>query len=250
MSKKIMRYSILRYTPVKAAGEFINLGVLFVDENDGRLQFSYIKKMKRLAAFDDELDINGVRRLLKSINNDANEKMDERDFVLDEFIQYYLNGFVFSKPKNIVYDDFSEMVKMLEKTFLRFDYEKHERLSKESEQKIFRQLCKAQKVKIKSGYETKGQFDEKVKYDFATNDYYIKIFDYSERKNLSYAINSAKLWAWNACHADKKLIIIYRYDEQNYTTNNEFVSIMKIFESANVQTFDVLQMDEVISMVS
>ena len=78
--------------------------------------------MSRLSVFDDEIDINCVQRLLISIDANARQKMKEWSFELEEFIQYYLNGFVFSKPKKIVYEDFDNMVKMMEKTFLKYDY--------------------------------------------------------------------------------------------------------------------------------
>lgn len=250
MSRRIMRFSVLRYTPSRAAGEYINIGVLFVDEQEHFIHFSSIKRMSRLSAFDDEVDVKGVQRLLKSIEREVVKKMDNNDFLLKDFIQYYLNGYVFSEPKKIVYDDFDKMVAMLERTYLKFDFEKKERSNRRDENQLFKKMCVAQKIDIQSNCETMGEFDEKVKYDFATKDYYIKIFDYEGKKNLVHSINSAKLWAWNAEHADKPLIILYRYSEAKETSNKDFRAIMSIFESAKIKTFDISQMDKVVSLVS
>ncbi len=126
MSKGTMEYSVLRYTPSKFAGEYINLGVLFADDTDSNARFSHINKMDRLSSFDNNVDIEGVRRLLESIDKDVHKMSAENKFILEDFIKYYINGFEFSKPKKAVYEEYDEMVDMLSQSYLRFDGSKAE----------------------------------------------------------------------------------------------------------------------------
>lgn len=122
MADKCLTYSVFRYVPSKMAGESINLGVLYVDEQNKKAQFSSIKKTSRLCSFDDEVDSKSVLELLKSIEKDV--EREHLDFSLDSFIKFYINSFCFDKPQKVSYDDFEDKVEQLNKIFLRFEYEK------------------------------------------------------------------------------------------------------------------------------
>ena len=63
--KKLLKYSVLRYSPSTIAGEKINLGIMFYDIPSGYREFKYSKKFSRLATFDDEIDLTMVKKLLK-----------------------------------------------------------------------------------------------------------------------------------------------------------------------------------------
>ena len=55
MMDKVMKYSVLRYSPRAKVGEAINLGVLVFDEENRLADFFYATKRNRVEAFDDEI---------------------------------------------------------------------------------------------------------------------------------------------------------------------------------------------------
>ena len=58
-----------------------------------------------------------------------------------------------------------------------------------------------------------GKYNEQIRYDFVTDDYVIKVFDF-ENKDLTRIIPSVKTWAYNAreLKEEKKSIFLYDSD--------------------------------------
>lgn len=238
--EKILKYSVLRYSPSTVAGEKINLGIIFFDEQNDRREFKYSKKFARLANFDDEINIAIVKKLLQTIKDEVEGNLFTYDkFDIEEYTKYYVNDFSFDKPKVIKYDVWEEMIERLNKTYFRFDYDKSERPSSAEDKKLIEQLICTQGKNLKKDQYVYGICDDKIKYDIVTEDYNIKIFDF-DGKNLNLLINNAKTWAWNSMYGDaKKHIIIYRYNDSNSKYSKEFQIIMKIFQTAKANVFDI-----------
>lgn len=238
--KHILKYSVLRYSPSKIAGEKINLGIIFVDEEHDFRHFRYTKKLSRLTNFDDEIDLKMVKALLKGIEEDVKGTLFTKNFDIDAYTKYYINDFCFETPKMIPYTDLDGMIEKLNKTYFRFDYEKKERPSKEDDRKLIESLITAKGKSIKRNEYVLGSFDERIRYDIVTDDFKIKIFDF-DNKNLNKLINSAKSWAWNCMFdSEKKSVIIYRYSEDSDERSRaEFETIMKIFKSAEANIYDI-----------
>ena len=70
MFEKILKYSVLRYSPSMLSGERINLGILFSEESTGYHSFYYTKNFNRLKSFDDDLDKSVVKTLLAGIEKE------------------------------------------------------------------------------------------------------------------------------------------------------------------------------------
>lgn len=249
--EKILKYSVLRYSPSSVAGEKINLGIIFCDENRGYREFRYSKKFSRLSSFDDEINVTLVRRLLQTIKDDVEGNLFTYDkFDMEEYIKYYVNDFFFDKPKLIKYDSWEEMIERLNKTYFRFDYDKVNRPSKVDDRKLIEQLISTQGKKFKKEQYVYGMCEDKIKYDIVTDDYNIKIFDF-DNKNLNSVINSAKSWAWNSMFGDsKKTIIIYRYDDSLSKYTEEFKIIMNIFRKAKANIYDIEEGMELIQSLN
>lgn len=237
---KLLKYSVLRYSPSKVAGEKINLGILFCDMESDYKEFKYSKKFSRLSAFDDEIDIGMVKKLLQSISDDVSGNLFSYDeFDIEQYTKFFINDFTFEKPKLIEYDDLAEMVKKLHKTYFRFEYDKTERPSKEDDKVMIAKMILAEGKNVKRDKSLYGSCNEKITFDLVTDDYCIKIFDF-DGKNLKKLVNSAKTWAWNAMQYDKyKLIIIYRYTEEESKYKDEFKIIMNIFNRSNTRVYDI-----------
>lgn len=249
MGEKILKYSVLRYKPSSLSGESINLGVLYQSEVDDFVSFKYIQRMGRLSHFDDEIDIRIVMNFLKSINQEVTALAKKGEFNLDTFIMYYTNGFCFDKSQVIFYDDIGRTIEYVDDVYLRFDKIASERKHKGvSDQKLLADLFKANDIKVKKNSLSYGKFNEPIRYDFETDTLCVKFFDF-DKKNLSNSIRAAKIWAWNGMYSKKDLIIVYRYENEDYVNSKDFEIIMKIFESAGIKTCNVSRMEDILKRV-
>ena len=122
---KTLKYSTLRYSPSGISGEQINLGIIFYEEKEKIRKFRFIKNFKRLEAFDDEVDANVVKILLKGIKEDVEDK--SKEFCMEEYIKYYVNAFNFSEVRTSLYENVEETMEQLFKMYFRFEYKEKER---------------------------------------------------------------------------------------------------------------------------
>lgn len=242
MVDKCLSYSVFRYVPSKIAGESINIGVLYVDEVSKKAKFSSIKKTNRLCNFDDEIDSKSVLELLKSIEKEVEKS--NLDFSIDAFIKFYINSFCFDKPQKIYYEDFEAKVEQLNKVFLRFEYEKSERATRNDEKKLLAEILRTRVGDVKKSMPIIGSCGEKITYDFELPNAYIKFFDFNG-KDLSKTINSAKTWAWNGMNSKKKLVIVYSFADEESVYHQEFATIQKIFELAKIETLKLEDIDKI-----
>ena len=240
MREKLLKYSVLRYSPSTVAGEKINLGIIFYDMESGYREFKYSKKFSRLSSFDDEVNLAMVKKLLQSIADDVEGNLFTYDkFDIEQYTKYFVSDFSFERPKTIKYENLEDMINRLHKTYFRFEYDKKERPTKEDDKAIIEKLISADGKLVKKDEYIIGSCNEKIKYDLVTDDICIKIFDYDD-KNLNKLVNSAKTWAWNASHEEEKeVFIIYRYNEEVSRYHEEFKIIMDIFGKSNVKVYDI-----------
>lgn len=245
---KILLFSVLRYSPSKVSGEYINLGVLYSDPTTNKASFSYTQKRKRLEEFDDTVDSKQVFSMLKSIKQEVRDLTNKDSFNIEKYTRYYINNFCFDTVQKIVFDDFEERIRQLDRTFLRFDYEKDDRLTQKEDEQLLSDMFVAKNLSfVKSKYVI-GKYKEKIKYDFITDEFYIKYFDF-DRKQLNRNINIMKTWAWNATHTDKDIIIIFRYSDEDIKYIEDFKIMMKILKDAKIKTYRIDKIESLINDV-
>lgn len=235
-----LRYSVLRYSPSKVAGETINLGIIYVDEKNDLREFRHTKKLSRIKSFDDEVSLGTVKALLKGIEIDVNQSLLNRQFSLDEYIKFYINNFFFDEPKLIYYENWDETVERINKIHFRFDYEKKDRPSREDDIKMLGELLCEKNLSVKKNFRKPGRFNEAIRYDYVSDKHKIKVFDF-DGKDLNKLINTAKSWAWNCMtDPDQNTCIIYRYSNQDDLKQQEyFKEIGKIFDYAHAKFYDI-----------
>jgi len=207
---KVMKYSVLRYSPRLNVGEAINLGILVSDEENRLADFYYSTKRSRVEAFDDEIGYARVLKLLKSIKKDIEEfDKKKQEFDMNQYIKYYINAFYFEKPTTINYDSYEETALRLKKLFLWFDFEKKDRFTKEDSVKAFKEMIQRDGMKVYHRKSDIGEYEDEIHYDLQTEKYNIVLFDLNER-NLSKQVNSAKLWSWNSSHhkSDREILFV------------------------------------------
>ena len=228
---KIIKYSVLRYSPSPVSGERINLGILFYDEDTGDKDFYFSHNFIRLKKFDDELDTRAVRDMLIGIRDDITESINGYQFSIEEFTRFYINDYKFGSIKSIAYKEWDSIVERLKRTYFRFDYDKKERPSKSDDKKLISEWITSSGHAISSSSTVMGEFNEPIRYDIVTDDSLIKIIDF-DNKQLGRSINQAKLWAWNSNHSQKKVYIVYRYSDTDPKQTNNFSIIRNIFKDS------------------
>lgn len=238
MEKKL-RFSVLRYYPSSVSGERINLGILFSDDNTGFRSFYHTRNYSRLKKFDDELDRDVLKAFLVGIEKEVSGEWYADGFDIDKFIKYYINDYRFSNIQSISYEDIDKVTDSLIKTYFRFDFDKKDRPNKNEDQKILAELIRSAGISLSKNKKVLGAFNEQIVYDIATDDYYIKMFDFDD-KDLKRSINAAKLWAWNCNHQkDKKIYIVYRYSKNDLAYNTDFTIIKNILKESNAKFISI-----------
>ena len=229
-----MRYSVLRYSPEKITGEFINLGILFSEESMNFHDFHYSNNISRILKFDDMLDSKVLRDFLIGIKKDVLGYPSSEFFDIDMFVKYYINDYVFEKPKYIQYEELDEMLEDLRRTYFRFDYPKHARPTKYEDQRMISSIISASGINCTKNKTVAGKYNENIQYDIVTDDFYIKLFDF-DGKELSRCVNTAKTWAWNTNNNGKKTYVIYRYSDKNPKDDRTFRIISDIFGDSKAE---------------
>lgn len=131
-----IEYSILTYSPSVIGGERINVGILFYIPSKDKCLFEHTKNWRRVASFDDELDMDFFKLYMQGIKQQIEPGLfcqkNWRDFIRD-----FTNEFNFSSITRIETRDAEEdLIDQAKKMYLRFDYSKSKRPTIE-EQKMF-----------------------------------------------------------------------------------------------------------------
>lgn len=248
MGDRVLYYSVLRYKPYRLSGEVINLGILFSEPSVGFAKFYSISRFSRLSSFDDEINIKNVQDMLKSIKREVDLILKTQGFDIEKYIEFYIGKIAFDSPKLIHYENMEDRIEQIRKVYLRFDFEKKDRSLKEDDKNLFKDMLLARNIRVSKNVSHEGEFNDVVRYDLETESSYIKFFDF-DKKDLSRSIASAKTWAWNGMHSEKKLIILYRYDEEKMHEPKEMNTIKKIFSSANIDSYNVDNMDSALNEI-
>ena len=244
--EKLLKYSILRYSPSTVSGEWINLGILFSEESLGLNVFNFSRNFARIKKFDDEIEKDVLFDFLQGIKNDVQTR---EDFNIDTFTKFYINNYAFSETCTVIYHELEKTMEDLNKLYFRFDYAKEQRSDKRADQKLLSQMIVSVGKKVLQNKKIEGYYDEKIVYDLVTDDFYIKIFDF-DGKDLKKCINSAKAWAWNCNHErNKNILIVYRYSQKELI-EDEFRIIKNIFEETPCHFCNVEESIQLLQTVS
>lgn len=212
-----LKYSVLRYSPSMVSGESINLGVLFTDVYGEYRDFIHTLKWNRIKEFDDELDIEILKIILTSIKDEVSRSIFNinKQFDIDRFVSYYTNEYHFDRPIEIDCEDIDEEIQEATKLYLRYDFDKKQRPSREQEISFISKLLRSKKVQYRRNASVSGRFNEKIVYDYCFQDYGIKIF-HLKNDSMNRIMNDIKAWAWNCeNNQDIKTLILYEFDSRN-----------------------------------
>ena len=221
-----IKYCSLKYYNSIISSECLCIGVLFHNLTTGEVTFNHIKNFRRLHSFDDEININFIKLYLASIKEEVESSIFNYnvDFDLEKYVKTYANEFRFSEI-NFSENQDEAFTDNMTKLYLKFDYDKKERLEKTTEIRYIRNALKSASVDFTSK-PVIGTRKENIGFDFQTSEYAIKIFSF-EDKNLNRLIPSAKLWAYNAMDIRPYKKTIFLYDAE-IVDSSEFEAVMSI----------------------
>lgn len=225
---KIIQYAGLKYYNSCVSDECLYIGMLFNDITTNTRIFKSIKNFRRLQSFDDEISIDFFKAYLKSIKEEVECSIFnfKEKFNMEEYVKYYTNEIRFSDIKTVETDDDS-FIENTCKIFLKFDYEKKDRLNKDTEKKYIKQILKSKNISFTTN-PVAGKYNELINFDVATDEYGIKFFSF-ENKELNRLITNAKAWSYSAEELKGSIKSIFLYD-LDFTESKEFNAIINILK--------------------
>jgi hypothetical protein len=229
--------SVFSYSPSLVANERINLGILFHDPEKGVTRFEHTQKWGRIAAFDDELDLDVLKDIFEGI-----KKQVEPSLLVDAtnwrtFIRRFVNEFQFSTPITVETEEIEPFVEETKRIYLRYDYQRHERPSVSSQKSYMRKLLK--NVEGFSEGNVMGTFQENVPYDYRVGAQGFKHFAF-ENRDVSKMILSIHGWRDIANEMKNSIHTVFIYDTDALRDPQVAIAIAMLRDSA-AQVLDMTQ---------
>ncbi|AEB77347.1 hypothetical protein ADU80_00395 (plasmid) [Clostridium botulinum] len=239
-------FSVLSYHPSFITDESINVAILFYNEKTDERNFEITTKWQRVQSFDDEVNIDILKLLLKGMQCEIQNTFwsREKSFNIYNYTDTFINELRFSKIYTSNTDNMKSFVEKTKKMFLRYDYNKKDRPNTSQQVNYFKHFMKSNNIKFYKG-KTKGEYSEPVNYDYFINEYAFKIFTFAN-KNLSKIITSVKAWAFTAAEMEEKnykTIFIYDTDIED----DKFKTIYEILRKSSYKLFKIKDAMEFIS---
>lgn len=208
-----IEYAALKYYNNVISEECLYIGMLFHNLTTGAREFRHISNFRRFQSFDDEADINFVKLYLEGIKHQVEESLFNynKPFSIADFSKIYVNEFRFSDAKVMEVAENEDYVGDLTKMYLKFDFNKRERLSISEEKKYIRKILAAKNVEF-STPKILGTYNENISFDYIIGDIAIKLFSFKE-KDTTKLLPSAKQWAFSAGELKERYQIVFLYDE-------------------------------------
>ncbi|MGV1065473.1 DUF3037 domain-containing protein [Clostridium perfringens] len=229
-----IEYSVLSHYPSLINDECINLGIVFHNINENKYVFEYTHNWKRISTFNDELDISFLKIQLKEMKREIEKDLCTygRDYELQSFTKFYVNELKFSKVTNINYENFDSFINESKKLYLRFDFDKKDRYSKNEELSLMKKFLKSKNLND-FNKEVSGYFEEKITFDFVVDNYAFKIFSFRD-KSAIHLTNSIKSWAYNAVKLKNKYKFVAVIDLDYTEMNENYKLILKILKEESI----------------
>jgi hypothetical protein len=252
----------IQYTPKVFTGEKINVGVAFHNIDDNRLYFKKIRKTSRIKAFDDELDINEFKSMLRHIEefimrpfrkNLFDEKVVRKDEdYLENASRMFLNKYQFSNIVTLYtetpekdFDDYSSNI-------LYYDLDKDKRPTNKQTASLMNKVIYSAIRKRSLEYKTNPLFRETlgeiIRCDYKVKNKYFKAFNL-DANNYNLKYNSAKTWYYNSRYfKDNEMELVFVLSRK--PENSEEMIIRNILSESNSEVLYLDQLDEYVKGIN
>ena len=193
-----LQFSLLTYYPSILNDENINVGMLFYCENPSYKTFYATTNLKRLASFDDELDIAFMKDYLTGIKEQwENSSSANAECDVNSFIYNYGNELRFGKVQTVSVESLESFIAESIRMNFRFDFDKKERPDEESVRKNMLDLLRQNGISF-SHKKVVGSFDEPIKYDFVVDRFGFKSITLGKESSIRRQFMNIKGWAYTA----------------------------------------------------
>lgn len=235
-------FSVLKYKLI--TNESINIGILFHNLDTDQRILETISKWSRLKSFDDEINIRYFKIMIDGIKEEIHSTLfnDVVEFDIKDYTRRFYNEMRFSEIYEDETNNFDEFVEYSKKNFLRYDYEKKDRPSREQQISYMKRLMKANEIEY-TVRNPVGSYSETINYDYIVGEYAFKFFSF-ENKNLDNLIHTAKAWAYTAEEMKNKYKTIFVYDVD--VNDKKFKMIIDILSRS---AYKLIKFDETLDFV-
>lgn len=224
-----VEYTALKYYNSIISDECLYVGMLYNNITTGQRDFRYISNFSRFKAFDNEANIDFIKAYLKGIKDETeNNIFNYQNFNIKEFTKIFVNEFRFTDIMKIEVDESENYVENLTKLYLKFDFNKKDRLNNKTEKQYIKQILSSKGFGFSSP-KIKGNYDEEISFDYVINNVAVKIFSFRD-KNLKKVIPTAKQWSFNAKELEEITKIIFIYDNSETKDNAHLDIILNILK--------------------
>lgn len=219
MENNLLYYAILKYSPSLVSGENINIAALFYYPDSKYKELYTIRDWKRVAAFDDTLNIPLLKDVLLDIGDDIGTALMNSEFDINTFCAQYHSELYFSAPEcitNITVELLSEQIEEIKRMYFQFEYAQALRPTHGQQKTFLSKILRAKAITYKKDLKVIGKYQDQITYDYVIKDCGVKFMDLNQKKGKGNTLTSAKAWAWNCMNRPKetsKIIILVDYDE-------------------------------------
>lgn len=174
MSK--VQFSVLCNYPSIVSRDCITLGILFYNITESVCIFKKIQNWKRVASFNDELDIEIVKLQLESIEEEINDFAKEKDFDLKKYTKFYVNQLKFTEVFTADIEiDFHDFVEQCTRQYMPMDLAKDKRPREKEQRDFIKNVLKTSNKNYRNG-NIVGNFNDNIRFDFIIKELCIQIF--------------------------------------------------------------------------
>ncbi|MFR0047251.1 MAG: hypothetical protein ACLRWO_12075 [Clostridium butyricum] len=241
-----IEYSILYNSISYVAIDRITLGILFFNIDTKECRFVSTKNWKRVASFNDELDIDLIKLQLLGINEEIHDIAKGPDFSLNKYTKFYVNDLKFTKAISLQVDSFDKFISECVLQYLPHDYSKDKRPSVKEQLSFIKRCLKDSDIEYSSA-KIKGYFEENVQFDFIIGEYAFKIFRF-EGRQPSRLISSVKDWAYTALKSNSKYKVIFVTDK-DFEADEDYKTLYAILKEDSYKLLNFTQLLEFIKSI-
>lgn len=230
-------YSILYNSISNVSIDRITLGILFFNQNTKESRFINTQNWKRVASFNDELNIDMIKLQLSGIDEEIHDIAKSPNFSLNKYTKFYVNELKFTDIISTQANNFDNFIEECKFQYFPQDYDKSKRPTTQQQLSFIKRHLKDKNIKY-SSTKVKGYFNEYINFDFIIKDYAFKMFNFEGRKE-SRLIASMKDWAYNALKSKYKVIFI---TDGNFNKNNNYKILYTILQEESYRLLNFNQL--------
>lgn len=248
-----IKYAILKYVPNLERNERINIAVTLHYPETKQLEMTIINKWKRVKSFDDEADIQFLKKYVDSLKeqftvnlvNDFDGISLDNPLLLDELTKYFVNKFIFEIHEIDTNEVFGDLLKKLKTIYLYYEVGKDNRITEKESRAYIEQHLLENNI----SYEKRGtknsiqeQYGNNINFDYKINNNYYKLIFLTEDNYAGY-VGILKMWIANAImlrKEKKKLIFVI----DDLLKNNKTESYKKMLSDYG----DVITVQEFVNL--